>query len=135
MADYERSTIVDAPSDETFAWLVDPAHLPIFLQMLKRAERIPGGLRVMAETARGPLERDVNVQQDTAARRFDWHPRGSRYHGQIAVAEEGAGSRVTIWLHTTERARPDQVEQALRYALARIRETVPGVPATKPSRS
>jgi hypothetical protein len=122
MADYERSTVVDASPDSLFEWLADPAHLPTFLQMLKSAEPIPGGLRVTAETGQGTLERDVDVQNDASARRFEWHPRGSRYHGAISVTANDGGSQVTIRLHTTERADPYQADQALTYALNRIRE-------------
>jgi hypothetical protein len=122
MADYERSTSVEAPADRTFEWLADPRNMPAYTRMLVLADPIPDGVHIAAATGDGMIERDVDVKADPIARRFEWHPRGSEYHGQMTVTEAPGGSRVTLRLHTTERVEPAQADEAIRYTLNRIRE-------------
>jgi hypothetical protein len=125
MPDHQRSIVIEAPTDATFSRLSDPANLPKYLRMMWRAERTQHGLRVTAQGEGGAAtERDVDFAVDERARTFRWHPDGSEYHGEIAVADEKGRSRVSIALHVTPKAEPAQVQQALNYVEARIREAL-----------
>jgi hypothetical protein len=95
--------------------------------MLKKAEPIPGGLRVTADVGQGTFDGDVDATKQHSAP-FRMAPAWGDHHGATSVTPNSGGSPVAIGLHTTERVDPDQAEQALDYALARIRERASRAP-------
>lgn len=127
MADYERSTSVSVAPEAAFEWLSDPANMPRYVATLTGARPAGAGLHVTAVVdGRGHEEGDATFSADQSSRRVKWGRLGHDYHGEIAVAADGAGSQVTLRLHTRSGADAAQIERALDETIANIRSALAG---------
>lgn len=125
MPDFERSLTVKASADAAFHWLSEPGNMPSYLPMMTKAERTERGLRVTAKGPGGtPTVREVRTVADERARRFEWHPEDSEYHGSMTVEETADGSRVTVRIHATPKADGAQVKQALDFVQGKVQEAL-----------
>jgi len=93
MAEYERSETVPASGAAVYAYVADPANLPVYISTMVRAGAVSGGhLHVAAEVEGRHEEGDARFRADSAARRIEWGGSGtSDYHGWLQVADADPG--------------------------------------------
>ena len=127
MADYERTTTVDAPADDLFEYLSKVENLPNYMDRMTSAKNLPGD-EVEVEAKVEPQdvggadggERTVGGDAwftiDADHMKLAWGAEGPHdYKGELEVTPDGAASRVTVRLHTTHDAEgiDDGIEQTL----------------------
>jgi hypothetical protein len=137
MADYERSTTVDAPRDELFEFLSTVDNLPRYMDRMTSARSLPGdAVEVEATVEPGDVGSDSGPGDgsDTGARTvagdawftidadtktLHWGSEGPHdYHGELQVTGDEATSTVTVRLHTLHEA--DGIDQGIEQTLANI---------------
>ena len=129
MADYERTTTIDAPADDLFEYLSKVENLPSYMDRMVSAHNLPGDeVEVEARVEPGDVgsspdsgagqtvggEAWFRIDADTMT--LSWGSEGPHdYHGELEVTPEGAASRVTVRLHTMHDAEgiDDGIEQTL----------------------
>ncbi len=132
MADYERTTTVDAPADDLFEYLSKVENLPSYMDRMTSAHNLPGDeVEVEARVEPGDVggspdsgngqtvggEAWFRIDADTMT--LSWGSEGPHdYHGELEVAPDGAASRVTVRLHTTHDA--PGIEDGIEQTLANI---------------
>ena len=120
MTSYEHRASVDVPADDLFAFVAEPGNLPKYFPDLTEVESTGGdGVHVEAEVGGRHVEAEGWIRVDRATRTLSWGTPGEDdYHGELTVADEGAGrSGITITLHTEHVGGPD-VQRALEEAMA-----------------
>ncbi len=66
MADYERSTTVDAPADDLFEYLSKVENLPTYMDRMTSARSLPGDeVEVEAKVEPGRRRRSARVRGET----------------------------------------------------------------------
>lgn len=125
MADFERSTTVRATPDRLFDYLSDVGNLPHYFAAMKSAETTTGdSVHTVAEVNGDRVEGDAWFTAEDGSRTMRWgSPGPNDYAGELTVAADGGGSRVTVRLHT-EHGDPDTVERGLDETLAAVRRNV-----------
>jgi uncharacterized membrane protein len=133
MADYERSTTIDAPRDELFEYLSKVENLPQYFDRMTSARNLPGdAVEVEAKVEPGDagsssdddggrtVGGDAWFTVDADTRTIAWGSEGPHdYHGQLEVSGSGeAASTVTVRLHTTHQA--EGIEDGIDETLANI---------------
>ena len=129
MADYERTTTVDAPADDLFEYLSKVENLPNYMDRMTSAKNLPGDeVEVEARVEPGDVgggdeERTVGGEAwfriDADHMKLTWGAEGPHdYHGELEVTPEGAASRVTVRLHTMHEA--EGIEDGIEQTLANI---------------
>ena len=133
MADYERTTTVDAPADDLFEYLSKVENLPSYMDRMTSAHNLPGDeveveAKVEAKVEPGDAgssggEQTVGGEAwftiDADNRTLAWGSEGPQdYHGELEVTPDGAASRVTVRLHTTHDA--EGIEDGIEQTLANI---------------
>src|SRR5919202_2155693 len=119
MADYERTTTIDAPADDLFEYLSKVENLPSYMDRMVSAHNLPGDeVEVEAKVEPGDVgagSGDSNAGQtvggeawfriDADARTLSWGSQGPHdYHGELQVTGDRASSTVTVRLHTLHEA-------------------------------
>ena len=127
MADYERTTTIDAPAEDLFEYLSKVENLPNYMDRMTSAKNLPGD-EVEVEAKVEPQdvggadggERTVGGDAwftiDADHMKLAWGAEGPHdYKGELEVTPDGAASRVTVRLHTTHDAEgiDDGIEQTL----------------------
>ena len=127
MADYERTTTIDAPAEDLFEYLSKVENLPNYMDRMTSAKNLPGD-EVEVEAKVEPQdvggadggERTVGGDAwftiDADHMKLAWGAEGPHdYKGELEVTPDGAASRVTVRLHTTHEAEgiDDGIEQTL----------------------
>jgi hypothetical protein len=114
MGDYERSTTVAAPPGVLFDYLSDVGNLPHYFAAMKTAEPGEGNeVHTVAEVDGHRVEGDA------------WFTAENDYAGELSVAGDGDGSRVTVKLHSSH-GEPEKIESGLEETLAAIKRNVEG---------
>ena len=129
MADYERTTTVDAPADDLFEYLSKVENLPNYMDRMTSAHNLPGDeVEVEAKIEPGDAGGgSAGGWRADRRRRGVVHDRrrpheaqlGAEgphdYSGELEVTPDGAASQVTVRLHTTHDAAgiEDGIEQTL----------------------
>src|SRR3954451_3546039 len=107
MADYERTTTIDAPADDLFEYLSKVENLPTYMDRMTSAHNLPGDeVEVEAKVEPGDVgspdgEKAVGGEAwfriDADHMTLTW---GSEvphdYRGELEVTPDGAASRVTV---------------------------------------
>ncbi len=133
MADYERTTTIDAPAEDLFEYLSKVENLPNYMDRMTSAHNLPGdevevearvepsdvgggsGDSGAGQTVGG--EAWFRIDADTMT--LSWGSEGPHdYHGELEVTPDGAASRVTVRLHTTHDA--PGIEDGIEQTLANI---------------
>ena len=116
MGDHTAAATVEAEPDAVYSYLADVSHLPDYFPMMTAAEKVPGEDAVRTTAVLEPEEdgRDEDEGERTVhgeawfrtsddERRIEWGSEGSSdYHGEIRVEPDGAGSRISLLVHTHE---------------------------------
>lgn len=125
MGDYERSTTVAAPPDVLFDYLSDIGNLPRYFAAMKRAEPGEGNeVHTVAEVDGHRVEGDAWFTAEDGSRSMRWGSEGENdYAGELSVAGDGGGSRVTVKLHSSH-GEPEKIESGLEETLAAIKRNV-----------
>lgn len=125
MADHERSTTVDATPDRLFDYLSDVGNLPHYFAAMESAEPSGGDqVHTVADVNGQRVEGDAWLTAEDGSRSMRWgSPGPNDYSGELSVAAEGDGSRVTVRLHT-QHGDADTVNQGLEETLATIKRNV-----------
>jgi uncharacterized protein YndB with AHSA1/START domain len=125
MGDHERSTTVDATPDRLFDYLSDVGNLPHYFAAMESAEPAGGDtVHTVAEVDGTRREGDAWLTAEDGSRTMRWGAPGpSDYAGELTVAAEGSGSRVTVRLHT-QHGDAGSVESGLEETLATIKRNV-----------
>jgi uncharacterized membrane protein len=132
MADYKRTTTVDAAPDDLFEYLSKVENLPNYMDRMTSAHNLPGDeVEVEATVEAGDAgapgdpgdERTVGGDAwftiDADNKTLAWGSEGPHdYHGELEVTPDGAASRVTVRLHTTHDA--EGIEDGIEQTLANI---------------
>jgi carbon monoxide dehydrogenase subunit G len=132
MADHSAKTTVQADPDDVYDYLADVGNLPDYFPMMTSAEQVPGedAVRTTAvlepeATGRQPGsgEREVEGEAWFVARdderRIEWGRKGSSdYRGELRVEPEGAGSRVSLLIHSEQ--DHDGIDESLARSLDSI---------------
>jgi len=135
MADYERTTAIDAPADDLFEYLSKVENLPKYMDRMTSAHNLPGDeVEVEAKVEPGDAggsggsggsggEQTVGGEAwftiDADNRKLAWGSEGPHdYHGELEVTPDGAASQVTVRLHTTHDA--EGIEDGIEQTLANI---------------
>jgi uncharacterized protein YndB with AHSA1/START domain len=133
MADYERTTTIDAPADDLFEYLSKVENLPNYMDRMTSAHNLPGDeVEVEAKVEPGDVgagspdsggeqtvggEAWFRIDADTMT--LSWGSEGPHdYHGELEVTPDGAASQVTVRLHTTHDA--PGIEDGIEQTLANI---------------
>ena len=131
MADYERTTTVDARPDDLFEYLSKVENLPQYMDRMTSAKNLPGD-EVAVEAKVEPQdvggssseeEKTVGGEAwftiDADHMKLAWGAEGPHdYSGELEVAPDGAASQVTVRLHTTHDA--PGIEDGIEQTLANI---------------
>ena len=129
MADYERTTTVDARPDDLFEYLSKVENLPQYMDRMTSAKNLPGDeVAVEAKVEPGDVgssggEETVGGEAwftiDADHMKLAWGAEGPHdYSGELEVAPDGAASQVTVRLHTTHDA--PGIEDGIEQTLANI---------------
>jgi uncharacterized membrane protein len=130
MADYERTTTVDAPADDLFEYLSKVENLPQYMDRMTSAHNLPGDeVEVEARIEPGDAgssdggERTVGGEAwftiDADHMKLAWGAEGPHdYKGELEVTPDGGASQVTVRLHTTHDA--EGIEDGIDQTLANI---------------
>lgn len=132
MGDYERSTTVDVPVDDLFEFLSRVENLPRYMDRMTQAHSLAGDeVSVEARIEPGDVGADASddgertvrgeawFRIDADNRSLSWGSEGPHdYSGELEVRPEGAGSTVTVRLHTTHEA--EGIEDGIDQTLANI---------------
>jgi uncharacterized membrane protein len=130
MADYERSTTVDAPADDLFEYLSKVENLPTYMDRMTSARNLPGDeVEVEAKVEPGDagsagagetVGGDAWFRIDADSKSLSWGSEGPHdYQGKLQVTPSGdAASTVTVKLHTTHQA--EGIEDGIEQTLANI---------------
>jgi uncharacterized membrane protein len=126
VADYERSTTIDAPADELFEYLSRVENLPQYFDRLTSVRNLPGDeVEVEAKVepgdagsdgAESTVGGDAWFRIDADAKMLSWGSQGPHdYSGHLQVSGDGSSSTVTVKLHTLHQAGgiDDGIEQTL----------------------
>jgi uncharacterized protein YndB with AHSA1/START domain len=127
MGDYERSTTVAAPPGVLFDYLSDVGNLPHYFAAMKTAEPGEGNeVHTVAEVDGHRVEGDAWFTAEDGSRSMRWGSEGENdYAGELSVAGDGDGSRVTVKLHSSH-GEPEKIESGLEETLAAIKRNVEG---------
>src|ERR687884_342587 len=110
MADYERTTTVDAPADDLFEYLSKVENLPNYMERMTSAHNLPGDeVEVEAKVEPGDVgaSGDPGGEQTVAGeawftidadhKKLSWGSEGPHdYHGELEVTPDGGASQVTV---------------------------------------
>ena len=132
MADYERTTTVDAPAEDLFEYLSKVENLPNYMDRMTSAHNLPGDeVEVEAKVEPGDVGGDSSVSGeqtvggeawfkiDADDMSLSWGSEGPHdYHGELEVTPDGGASRVTVRLHTLHDA--EGIEDGIEQTLANI---------------
>lgn len=137
MGDYEGSTTVELPRDDLFEYLSRVENLPKYMSRMTEAHSLAGEeVSVEAQVEPGDVGsedggagRTVRGEAwfriDADGRRLEWGSEGPNdYHGELAVSEDGDGSRVVVRLHTLH-DDAEGIEQGLAQTLENIERLSP----------
>jgi carbon monoxide dehydrogenase subunit G len=104
---HEHTEHVAAGPDAVYAAISDVSNLPSFVPQLTAARQAGDGkVEVDARYEGREQHGEASFQRDDAARRIDWSA-ASGYHGWMQVDEDGAGSRLTLFLDTPHPSASD----------------------------
>jgi uncharacterized protein YndB with AHSA1/START domain len=121
--DYEGSRAIDAPPDAVWRLVADPQRLPEWVPTTQESHAEGGGVWLHGESHGHSYDMHGGFHADEQARRLSWDSsRLPGYLGDLSIAEEGAGSRVTIHL-TVPDLPPDageEMNRGIAEALDRI---------------
>ncbi len=133
MADYERTTTVDAPADDLFEYLSKVENLPNYMDRMTSAHSLAGDeVEVEAKIEPGDAgggsagsggEQTVGGEAwftiDADHMKLNWGAEGPHdYSGELEVTPDGAASQVTVRLHTMHDA--PGIEDGIEQTLANI---------------
>jgi uncharacterized protein YndB with AHSA1/START domain len=112
--DYEGSRAIDATPDAVWRLVVDPQRLPEWVPTTQESHPEGGGVWLHGESHGHSYDMQSGFHADEQTRQLSWDsPRLPGYRGDLSVAEDGAGSRVTVHL-TVPDLPPDADEEMSR---------------------
>jgi uncharacterized protein YndB with AHSA1/START domain len=115
--DYEGSRVIDATPDSVWRLVADPQRLPEWVPTTQESHREGGGVWLHGESHGHSYDMQSGFQADEQTRRLSWNsPRLPGYRGELSVAEDGAGSRVTV--HVTVPDLPPAVDEEMNRGIA-----------------
>jgi uncharacterized protein YndB with AHSA1/START domain len=124
MTEFERSQDIDAAPEAVWRVVSDPGRLAEWLPTTTASR--PAGhdaVELVGESHGHDYDLQSGFVADDAARRLSWDsPRESGYRGELTVAEQPGGSRITVRL-TIPLAPADadeEINRGLAEALERI---------------
>jgi uncharacterized protein YndB with AHSA1/START domain len=121
--EHEHTQYVAAPPERVFAALADVGNLPRYLPQMTAASRAEGGNVTVEARYEGHTQRGEGwFRADEQAMRVEWGAEGSGYRGSFQVAEEGDGTRLTLFLHTAHGDAPDAEVMGTLDAIRRLVE-------------
>lgn len=125
MGDHERSTTVDAEPGVLFDYLSDVENLPHYFAAMRSAEPAGGDtVHTVADVEGREVEGDAWFTAEPESRTIRWGAPGPHdYSGELAVVAAGAGSQVTVRLHTSHTDGP-AVDGGLDETLVTIKRNV-----------
>lgn len=125
MGDHERSTTVDAEPGVLFDYLSDVENLPRYFAAMRSAEPAGGDqVHTVADVDGTTREGDAWFVAEADSRTIRWAaPVPHDYSGELAVEGAGAGSQVTVRLHT-EHVDGPAIDRGLDETLATIKRNV-----------
>lgn len=132
MADYERSTTVNATPQALFDYLADVDNLPRYFERMVSAS--PGNgeeVKVAARLDGRTVEGKAWFRRNEAEKKIEWGSEGPNdYHGSLDVDGQGQNSRVTVHI-STARVATEEINVGIEQTLANIKRLVEGagVPA------
>ena len=124
MHDFELSQDIDAPASAVWRVVSDPNRLPEWLPTTTASH--PAGrdaVELQGESHGHDYDILGGFVTDDAARRLSWDsPRRSGYRGDLTVAEQPNGSRVTVRVTIPQAPADadDEITRGLREAVDRI---------------
>ena len=144
MADYERTTTIDAPAEDLFEYLSKVENLPQYMDRMTSAHNLPGDeVEVEAKVEPGDVgssgeEKTVGGEAwfriDADHLKLTWGAEGPHdYSGELEVTPDGAGSQVTVRLHTMHEA--EGIEDGIEQTLANIQRIAGSDGALNPGAS
>jgi uncharacterized membrane protein len=119
---HEHTEHIAAPADAVYAAISDVANLPRFVPQLTGARAVSGD-RVEVDARYGGREQhgEASFRTDSAERRIEWGT-PSGYAGWMQVAEDGDGSRLTLFLNTRHGSERDHDVSATLDAIRMLVE-------------
>jgi uncharacterized protein YndB with AHSA1/START domain len=104
---HEHTEHIAAPPDAVYAAISDVSNLPRFVPQMTAA-RSAGDDRVEVDARYHGREQhgEAEFHADDAQRRIEWSS-PSGYRGWMAVAADGEGSRLTLFLNTLHGSESD----------------------------
>ena len=145
MADYERTTTIDAPADDLFEYLSKVENLPNYMDRMTSAKNLPGDeveveAKVEPQDVGGDSDGEKTVGGDAwftidaDHKKLAWGSEGPHdYRGELEVTPDGAGSQVTVRLHTMHEA--EGIEDGIEQTLANIQRIAGSDGALNPGAS
>ena len=120
---HEHTEHVAAAPDAVFAAISDVRNLPRFVPQMTAA-RPTDGDRVEIDARYEGREQhgEASFQADPVERRIEWSA-PSGYHGWMSVAEDGDGSRITLFLNTLHGTERDHDVAATLDAIRMLVES------------
>ena len=133
MPDFTRSTTVAASPDELFEFLSKVDNLPTYFRGVSEARHTRGDeIHVTASAdevggegdVHGDVHGDAWFTIDAENRSLAWGAEGPHdYKGELAVAAEGDGAKVTVSLHT-QHDDAEQINSGIDETLENIKRIV-----------
>lgn len=130
MADFVRSTVVNAPADQLFDFLADVRNLPRYFDRMESAEPVAGdAVEVVADLPDGgEVTGEAWFRVDRERNMLRWGSEGdSDYNGQLVVSGDGSTSRIDLKLHTVDTGPPqdeqlvnDSLDETLRHIVTLV---------------
>jgi carbon monoxide dehydrogenase subunit G len=119
--EHEQTTTINAAPDELYRAISDPAKLTRFVPAITSVHRRDAEhLDVEARYEQHAEHGEAWFRVDDGARRIAWGAEGGPYEGWMAVAPDGAGSKVTLHLTTPHELDVDEYVQQTFESLRRL---------------
>ncbi len=121
--EHEHTQHVAAPPQRVFAALADVDNLPRYVPQVTAARRGEGDKVSVEARYEGHTQQGEGwFRVFESEHRVEWGADGSDYHGWLQVAPDGHGSRLTLFLATTQGDAPDSEVMGTLDAIRRLVE-------------
>ncbi|MGQ9372040.1 SRPBCC family protein [Azospirillum sp. ST 5-10] len=130
MADYEHTQVMSVPPETAFAFLEDPANLPLCLPEVEGVDAAgPDRVRLSGRLNGRALTVDCRLGVDRAARRLEWEVAQAGARGWLRVAPLPSGCDVTAHVSFAGPQPPaERVRSRLGKGLEAMRDRLEGRP-------
>ena len=121
-----QSVQIGIPAAEAFAFIADPANLPLWTNAFKSA----GGGRAVLETPQGAVDIELETVTDGVAGTVDWHmtfPDGSLGQAFSRVTPDGKDKSIYTFVLMAPPVPLEALEGALEAQMAILAEELTGL--------